>query len=523
MRIQRIASFLFASLMALSISAEGFDKAKYYASAQGKKGQALKTALAEIIYRSTASVSYDGLLDAYKTTDVRPDGTIWDMYSNVTKYDPVKGFSSTYKVEGDGFNREHTIPQSIFGGAPMKSDLYHVYPTDAKINGVRSNYCHGEVAGIKTASKNNFCYLGTPTTELKNEGCKETYVFEPNDQYKGDFARTYFYFVTCYERRLSSFEGYGMFSHNAYPSLTNWAKDMLMRWSEQDAVSKKETDRIEAVYAKQPNRNPFIDFPGLEQYIWGDYQNIAFNPENYVSPYGDSGSTGGGNEDEDDDNTGGSTEGGNTEGGNAGGNGGSTEGGNEDTGGCVEPAPWCTYVFTSKSWDCESDSDNTTEWQGNGTSAYGFVQGQGVQVTKSYTGAGATSPRYFDDVVEIDVMYATNSSKGEGSINIKVGDTDFVAQGNITTDGGTSPRELKYFPASGYPSGNVQFTVNCSTNSIYVHSITVKMKTAGDDVQDVMVLRPSQPVIYDLSGRRVNPATMQKGVYVVNGRKILVP
>ena len=117
--------------------------------------------MAQIIYKSTAAVSYDGLLEAYKTTDVRPDGKIWDMYSNVTNYVPGSGYAATYKVEGDGYNREHSIPQSIFGSAaPMKSDLYHVYPTDGKINGVRSNYCFGEVGTVKTASKNNFSVLG---------------------------------------------------------------------------------------------------------------------------------------------------------------------------------------------------------------------------------------------------------------------------------------------------------------------------------------------------------------------------
>ena len=265
--------------------AQNFDKAAYYATADGKKGQALKTAMAKIIYQASAAVSYDGLKQAYTTTDVRPDGKIWDMYSNTTSYVPGSAFASQYKNEGDGYNREHTIPQSLFSSAaPMKSDLYHVYPVDAKINGVRSNYCFGEVGSVKSASKNNFSLLGAPTNSLKSAGCTEGSVFEPNDLYKGDFARTIFYFVTCYEDKMKGFDAFGMFEKNSYPSLSRWAREMLVQWSAEDMVSAKETDRIEAVYKLQHNRNPFIDFPGLEQYIWGDYQNVAFSVRDYICP-----------------------------------------------------------------------------------------------------------------------------------------------------------------------------------------------------------------------------------------------
>ncbi len=268
------------------VCAQTFDKASYYASAEGKKGSELKTALCNIIYQANAPVSYAGLKGAYLTTDVREDGKIWDMYSNVTNYEAGSAFASTIGAEGSGYNREHTIPQSIFSErAPMKSDLYHVYPTDAKINGVRANYCHAEVGKVKTASQNNFNVLGTPTQELEDMGCHEALVFEPNDIYKGDFARTYFYFVTCYEKEMKGMKPYGMFTESTYPSLTTWASKMLMRWSEKDEVSAKETQRIEAVYKLQHNRNPFIDFPGLEQYIWGAWKDVAFSATDYINPY----------------------------------------------------------------------------------------------------------------------------------------------------------------------------------------------------------------------------------------------
>ena len=282
--MKHLRLFLTHLLLLLTLWVGAFDTS-YYNAAKGKKGAALKTALAGIIY-TTKSVGYSGLKAAYETTDNKA-GYIWDMYSNITHYPVGSAFASSYSKEGDGYNREHTIPQSIFNeDLPMKADLYHVYPTDAKINGIRDNNCHGEVGTSYTGSANDFSKWGAPSSSLRSKGCNETEVFEPNNEYKGDIARTYFYFVTCYQTLLSSFGSYGMFDKSTYPSFTNWAKLMLLEWSENDPVSTKETNRVEAVYnTTQHNRNPFIDYPGLEQYIWGSYTNVAFDPDNYQNPY----------------------------------------------------------------------------------------------------------------------------------------------------------------------------------------------------------------------------------------------
>jgi len=54
-----------------------------------------------------------------------------------------------------------------------------------------------------------------------------------------------------------------------------------MKWAKEDAVSEKEVNRNNAVYNIQENRNPFIDYPGLEDYIWGDKKDEAFSYDNY--------------------------------------------------------------------------------------------------------------------------------------------------------------------------------------------------------------------------------------------------
>ena len=58
----------------------------YYAAADGKKGAELKTALCGIISSGYTKRTYDNLWTDFRTTDARPDGKVWDMYSNATKF-----------------------------------------------------------------------------------------------------------------------------------------------------------------------------------------------------------------------------------------------------------------------------------------------------------------------------------------------------------------------------------------------------------------------------------------------------
>ena len=260
----------------------------YYQAANGKKGAALKTALHNKIKISSAGWSYDGLKTAYKTTDTRADGYLRDWYSNATSYTPGSDCAGSYKVEGDGYNREHLVPQSWFSkSAPMVSDIWHVVPSDAKINGERGDKPLGEVGTSYSQSKNGYSKWGTVKSGLvykDGNPINSLPVFEPNDEVKGDIARAYFYMVTCYENKISNWNSSAnasyVFDGNTYPGLTQWCLDMMMRWSELDPVDDIEIARNNKIAAKQ-NRNPFIDYPGLEEYIWGDKKTVAFSYDNY--------------------------------------------------------------------------------------------------------------------------------------------------------------------------------------------------------------------------------------------------
>ncbi len=247
----------------------------YYNRASGAKGAALKTALHGIIADHTVR-TYDNLWSDFRKTDMREDGRVWDMYSSKTNYTFGTDQAGTYKTEGDCYNREHSFPKSWFNDAkPMYTDLFHLYPTDGYVNGRRSNYPYGEVKNVTWSSSGDFSKVGASGVS----GYSGT-VFEPNDEYKGDLARTYFYMATRYEDRIAGWSS-PMLSGNSYPAYAEWAVTMLLRWAAEDPVSQKEIDRNNAVYGIQKNRNPFIDFPGLEQYVWGNMKEVAFNPDNY--------------------------------------------------------------------------------------------------------------------------------------------------------------------------------------------------------------------------------------------------
>lgn len=257
----------------------------YYQAANGKSGQALKTALYNIIKTTTKTVvGYDNLKEAYTKTDVRSDGFLRDWYSDATNFVPGSNFGS-YSNEGDAYNREHLVPQSWFGEVePMKSDIMHVIPTDGYVNNRRSNYPLAEVGTITYKSHNDYSKLGL----CRTPGYTGT-VFEPNDEVKGDIARIYFYMATCYEDKISSWANNAkaneVFDGNTYPGFTDWYLAMLMRWSKEDPIDEVEIARNNTIASaevkRQNNRNPFVDYPGLEDYIWGDKKSEPFIYDNY--------------------------------------------------------------------------------------------------------------------------------------------------------------------------------------------------------------------------------------------------
>lgn len=243
----------------------------YYDNAQGKYGQELREALHNIINTNVTSISYNQLWDAYPRTDKKPNGKVWDIYSDIPNGTPPYEYTfftdqcGNYTGEGVCYNREHTVPKSWFNEAsPMYSDLFHVLPTDGYVNSMRSNHPYGKV-GNATWTSENGSKLGSSATS----GYSGT-VFEPIDSFKGDVARIYFYMATRYMDKIANWTGESFQNSD----LSSWAKNLFLQWHQLDPVSSKERKRNDSVYVIQHNRNPFVDHPEWVNDIWGPSASI---------------------------------------------------------------------------------------------------------------------------------------------------------------------------------------------------------------------------------------------------------
>lgn len=275
--------------LAVALSAAAGYREGYYNRLDGKQRESLKAAAKACVTNHTQLGYYD-LPNYWQYSDVYPelvDGCKrwWDMYSDAL-YLIRGGQSGTQSFSANHMQREHSVPKSWWkkNGSveytPAYSDMWNLYPSDASANQAKSNYPFGETR--TTVFDNGVTKVGAPKAGF---GGGASTVFEPGDEYKGDFARAIFYMATVYDD-LNWVYNY-MFVANDYPTLVPWAVNMLLQWARQDPVSQKEIERNDIVEQYQGNRNPFVDFPALAEYIWGVRTSETF----YISEQENTGTT----------------------------------------------------------------------------------------------------------------------------------------------------------------------------------------------------------------------------------------
>lgn len=245
----------------------------YYATLDGKSGQALKTAVYNLVSNNVSMLSY-GSGDqhtwwGFYVTDYQMDGSkrqVIDRYSNDIRYFGSRGSSVS------GMNIEHSFPKSWWGGSTNNAykDLYNLMPCEQKINSSKSNYGMGIVTNVKTT--NGCTKVGTGNVDGSTKN-----LWEPADKWKGEFARGYMYMATAYQNFTWTGEGLTSLQQGAYPTLQPWAYELYMEWAKNDMPDQMEIDRNNAVSQIQGNRNPFVDFPNLMEYVWGDSINTPLD------------------------------------------------------------------------------------------------------------------------------------------------------------------------------------------------------------------------------------------------------
>ena len=255
--------------------------ADYYASIEGKKDAALKSQLSSILNADSVKTIGWGsgkthTWGAFYVTDRNEDdNSVIDMYSSVKRYFTEQGESV------QGLDIEHSVPNSWWGGYEGNRvayrDLHLLVPADYSANRSKSNIPPGYVQAPATFD-NLVMKNGIPMnmgTFSYPEGLSK--VFEPIDEYKGDFARMYFYTVTRYEEtpwivEKNTVESCYAMQNDNYLEFQPWLQQLLLEWHRLDPVSEKEVIRQDYVFEWQRNRNPFIDYPELVEYIWGNKQ-----------------------------------------------------------------------------------------------------------------------------------------------------------------------------------------------------------------------------------------------------------
>ncbi len=242
----------------------------YYDSLDGKCGEALMDAI-QTLSKGHKEISYgDKTWQAFRSTDIKTvDGVDywWDMYStNLVAVSSGHG----------GMNIEHSVANSWWDGTKNAAykDLVHLNPSDATANNRKSNYPLGEVGDVTW--ENGVTFVGRPSN---GTGGGSSYVYEPTDEYKGDFARVFMYMFCAYKDMKWGTRFTWMYDTSDPLMFRPWAQELLLRWSGDDAVSQKERDRNDGVEKEQGNRNPFIDLPDLADHIWGAKKNEPYKVE----------------------------------------------------------------------------------------------------------------------------------------------------------------------------------------------------------------------------------------------------
>jgi len=468
------------SCLAVNILAQGPNTSgRYYRSANGKAGQELKTALHQIIKNPNVVTYGNGLKMGYVKTDTRPDGYLRDFYSNITSYVPGSDMAAG-QYEGFNYNREHTVCQSWFGSvSPMYSDIVMVIPTDGYINSRRNDNPFGEVtsqeAQVKT-SANGYSKWGAPRNGLvypDSVAQKVTTVFEPNDEVKGDIARIYFYMATCYEDRATTFVGgSGQYVFNAegtaYEPLRPWVQEMMMRWSMLDPVDSIETARNDSVFIVQGNRNPFVDYPGLEQYVWGDKKTEPFVYS------------------EDD-------------------------GGDDPEEVSVSGNIVLNNTFFGVGWTGQRPSGGVTQMKG---------KAGGITITYS---KGNSGQNMFCNDSQIR-LYKYNE------LTFSVSDNEFVGlEFNVVANANNKTLFATNGTVDGYQwtgqTKEVTFMVDDGNGNMQIGSVYVTL-AHDPDVQDIeWQTEPTYPstIIYDLQGRTYNNRqALKPGIYIYQGKKLFI-
>ncbi len=237
------------SAYSLSIDLKGQGKYSktYYNQTENKTEDQLKGALKAIVTAGYVSLGYNSARDKmfmeFDNQKTNGQGATVNTLECVYTGRKAVGYTDRTDAQNSAnFNTEHTFPQGFFNqDEPMRSDLYHLFPTDANANNSRGNFPFGIASTPYQNDATNFpSHLGSNN------------LYEPRDVHKGNVARAMMYFVIRYSDYANHFAP---------------QENILRAWHNQYTPSEIEKKRNDAIALLQKNRNPFIDYPQFNERI----------------------------------------------------------------------------------------------------------------------------------------------------------------------------------------------------------------------------------------------------------------
>lgn len=229
----------------VDLQGQGIFTMSYYNSTQNLEEQALKNALKTLLGQGYNQRSYNQARDFMYATIDNVGGQVECVYTG-----RKATFNSRSGANNNSFNCEHTFPQGFFNqNLPMRSDIHHLFPTDNNANSQRGNLPFGVV---------------TTSTSWSQGGSKKGGgLFEPRNVQKGATARAMMYFVIRYQDYSNHFSSQEV---------------ALRNWHNTYAPSAFEIQRNQDIFNVQNNRNPFVDYPQLEERITNFVSNSSKTP-----------------------------------------------------------------------------------------------------------------------------------------------------------------------------------------------------------------------------------------------------
>ena len=498
-RLLRITLITFLTTAGLSAFAIERTKLVSYAqSLKGKKKAELKTAIYNLTGKAN-TLSYGSGSNStwwgFYVTDKDADGYVIDRYSN----NKVK--FNNRGSEASGMNIEHSFPKSWWGGTKNQAykDLYNLMPSDSKANSSKGNYGMGIVTSVKY---DNECIK-------VGKGSDGTQLWQPAEVWKGDFSRGYMYMATAYQNLTYEGEGLKSLQNGTYPTLKEWAYTLYLKWMREDKVSQVEVDRNNAVADIQGNRNLYIDFPTLAEYVWGDSTDVAFNPdvalttadgdERYAA-YNPAEGGGGGDD-----------------GGDEGGDGG------EDT-----PVPPADGILLDAPFDDITEGNNTatngsaTAWDGNSqfpNAGAAYQAGGAVKLgTGSKTGYIASAALS----TKGGTLYVAISVKGwttvEGKLDVTLGNEKKTVKYSAKMSDTFENVTLTFENVPATPT----LTIATTAKRAFIDNVKVWQPAGTGITTPDATAQQKDNAFFSISGQKFSKMPTKPGIYIRNGKKFVV-